>query len=441
MKIKRRTSASEGRVSSTIAAPTSVENSNFTHLVADIAWFGMALAATSRFLTIYAIRVGATPEQLSLLAALPGIALLFATGFSGWWRRHYSTSVKALLWPGLGQRLMFLLPAFTPFFPSHWQPIWLIAAITLTHIPTAVSGAIFVTMMGEAVSQPRMNTLLSHRSLALNVAIGFGALAFGIMLEHLPFPYNYQLMFFLSFVVAIVSMWHVGSVRVIFPSPVTIPVAKVNEVKRSGSIWSSTSVMPVIITAFLTHAAFFSIISITPLHMVKNLGADEGFMMLFSIAELGAGALVATLTHHVIRRIGTRGLISFAMAGTALSAVIFATATRLEFTLLAGAISGASWTAAASVGLWSLFYERVSKEEADRASVAQQQAIALGIFVGPLIGGLLESVNISLPIILLMGAAIRLFVGFIMRWDIVSLIYPLATTKPSSALDGSSGGE
>jgi len=54
---------------------------------------------------------------------------------------------------------------------------------------------------------------------------------------------------------------------------------------------------------------------------------------------------------------------------------------------------------------------------------------------------LLESVNISLPIILLMGAAIRLFVGFIMRWDIVSLIYPLATTKPSSALDGSSGGE
>ncbi|MBC7869220.1 MAG: MFS transporter [Chitinophagaceae bacterium] len=428
-------------MSSMVAAPSSVENSNFTHLVADIAWFGVALAATTRFMTIYAIRVGATAEQLSLLAALPGIALLLATGLAGWWRRHYSTSVKALLWPGLAQRLIFLLPAFTPFFPSHWQPIWLIAAVTLTHIPTAVSGAIFVTMMGEAVSPPRMNTLLSQRSLALNVAIGIGALAFGIMLEHLPFPYNYQLMFFLAFLVAIVSMWHVIRVRVIFPVPVSTPVFKVKNVRPGKSIWTSRAVLPVIITAFLTHAAFFSIISIIPLHMVKNLGADEGFMMLFSLAELGAGALVATLTHHVIRRIGTQGLIGFAMAGTALSAVIFATSTRLEFTLLAGAISGASWTAAASVGLWSLFYERVTKEDANRASVAQQQAIALGIFVGPLIGGLLESVNISLPIILLMGAVIRLLVGVVMRWDVVSLVYPFTPVKPSSALDGGSGGE
>ena len=50
-------------------------NANFHHLVMDVAWFGLALAASSRFAQFYAIRLGATPIELGWLAALPSLVL------------------------------------------------------------------------------------------------------------------------------------------------------------------------------------------------------------------------------------------------------------------------------------------------------------------------------------------------------------------------------
>ena len=36
------------------------ERTNFNHWVIDIAWFGLAFAATNRFLSVFAIRLGAS---------------------------------------------------------------------------------------------------------------------------------------------------------------------------------------------------------------------------------------------------------------------------------------------------------------------------------------------------------------------------------------------
>ena len=47
--------------------------SNFIHLFWDIGWWGLYVGTTAAFLSIYAARSGATPEQLGLLSALPAL--------------------------------------------------------------------------------------------------------------------------------------------------------------------------------------------------------------------------------------------------------------------------------------------------------------------------------------------------------------------------------
>ena len=414
------------------------EQTNITHFIFDIAWFGLALAATSRFMSIFAIRLGATSDELSLLAALPGIALFFSTGLSGWWRRRFPDTMRAILLPTLSFRLVFLLPAFTPFFPPEWQMTWLITAMALSALPQGISGAIFLLLLRESVSQERQTALASHRTLAMNVAIAIGAIAFGIMLEKVPFPINYQIMFGLAFLFALGSFLHVTHVRVLYPEPEHEPG------HSSTAIWRSRDFLAVAFVAAVAHITFFSVIMATPLRLVDDLGAGEAFMAMFGMAELFAGAIAAMFTQRLIRRLGLRAFMALAMGGTALAALIIGLSPVLELTLLAALVSGATWTAA-TIGIYVFLIERVPREEATSSSVAYQQVIALSVFVGPLLGGLMMNHMSSLVTILLLGAVLRLMASIFTYYNPVDLaeaairvtqtMLPV-TAPPSDALNG-----
>lgn len=382
-----------------------VEEANFRHLVMDIAWFGIALAATSRFLSVYAIHLGANPAQLGWLNAMPALVLLISSSFGSWWRRHFSDSVHAHLWPGLGFRLMFLLPAFAPFFPREWQVFWLIAAISIPTIPQGIASVTFIGMMRESILETRMGQLISRRSTALNFTLALGALGFGLVLEWLPFPLNYQVMFFTAFIAALLSWRHCAVLRVVVPPAPAQP---------SGSVllaWRSPAFRQIAFITVTIHITFMVILPIVPLHLVQNLRATEGFMALFGLLELVAGATIALYTPRLMRWLGSRGMIAVAMVGTSASAFILALAPSLPFTLLSALLAGACWTAAATIGLFAFFNENTPHEQTVAFSTAYLQVIGLSAFIGPLIGSALASQGISLVHVLLIGAVLRLAAG------------------------------
>jgi MFS family permease len=380
------------------------EQANFRHLVMDIAWFGLALAATSRFLSVYAIHLGATAAQLGWINALPALMLLLSAAFGGWWRKRYPNSVKALFLPGLGMRLMFLLPAFAPFLPTSLQPWWIILAVSIPAIPQGIAGVTFLGMMRESIVDHHLTQLLSKRSLALNLALAVGAVSFGLWLEKAPFPLDYQIMFLLAFVFALWSLRHCMGVRIITPIKAPAQSPRVNP-------WRSPAFRRVALVAGVIHVAFTSILAITPLHLVNNLGATEGFMALFGLIELGAGASVAVLTPRLVHRFGNRGMIALAMVGTAVAAIIFALSPNLYVTLVGAALSGASWTAAAMVGLFAYFNESTPADQMMPYSTAYHQIIGLSAFIGPMIGSTLASGGMNLATVLMIGAALRFFAG------------------------------
>jgi MFS family permease len=379
---------------------------NFRHFVGDILWFGLAMPATARFLSVYAIRLGAEPMLLGWLAALPAILALASSSLAAWWRRRYPDTVGAQLWPGVFYRFVFLLPALTPFFPAEWQPVWLVLAVSLPALPQGISSVMFLVLLREGMDSVKLTALMSRRSLIFNIAVALSTLAFGFWLEEVAFPFNYQSMYVVAFALSLVSAWHVQKVRILTveEQPVTTPDQPV------VSPWRSPAFQGVAVIVVIMHVSFYMLIPIIPLRLVDELGATEGFMSIFALAELGAAALVAALTNRIVGRIGSRPAIGLGLAGTGLAAIVLALTSNLYVTLPAAAISGGMWTLAA-ISLFNYFSECTPRESLTSYSTLYNQIVMLSVFVGPMLGSQLASMSLELTSVLMIGAVLRLIAG------------------------------
>ncbi len=382
----------------------STEQANFRVLVTDIAWFGLAFAATSRFLSVYAIRLGANAFELGLMAALPALMWLGSSMLSSWWAGRYPNTIQALRWPTLGMRFVFLLPMFAPLFPPQLQVVWLIVAITATAIPQGISNVLFMDMLRKAMPNPtRMTSLLARRMLFFNINLAAGTLFFGLWLEAGPFPVNYTIMFALAFGAAFMS--YRACMRVRVPDEIRVPQQKRARVRP----FSTRPFRQVALAAFVIHMAFASINAIIPLRLVQELGAGESFMALFGMAELGAAAMISLVAPRIAQRLGSQGLITVGMVGTALAALLIASSSNLTVILISAGISGASWTLAAGIGLFRYFSDTSPVGEGSVAyATAYNQSIGVAMFAGPMLGSALVSGGVSLVGVLAIGALLRL---------------------------------
>lgn len=380
---------------------------NYRHLVWDILFFGIGLAATSRFVSVFAIRLGGDAADLNLIAALPALVLLISSGFGHWWLRRFVSSKQALILPGFLFRFLFIVPAFAPLLAPELGVLWLIIGTSLVAIPQGLAAIAFVVMMREAVPPQWMTPLLSLRSLALNLGLAGAALAFGAWLEWAPFPLNYQLMFVVAFLFGLLSWRETLLIRLPAAQSARADATPKQPV-HVGSPWRIRSFYPVITAIVTTHVAYSAINALIPLHLVENLHASEGFIAIFGLIELLAAAAISLITAQISGQIGVRAMIALGMVLLAASGAIIAFSPVLWPTLIGAALSGAGWTMAAVVGLFAYFNERTTPEEMERLSGPYHQVIGIALFIGPLIGSALISAGLSLVTVLLLGSLVRL---------------------------------
>lgn len=386
------------------STPPDAARDNFRHLVADVAYFGLAIPALSRFLSVYAIRLGADAMLLGWLAALPFIFQLVSSSMAGTWRRRYPDTVSAQFWPGLLYRLSFLLPALTPFFPHEWQPVWLVVSVALPALPQGIASVLFLVILREGVEGTQLSTLMSRRSVMFNITVAVGTVAMGIWLEEAPFPFSYQVMYVAAFVLVLGSQLHINHVRIIAPEPVDVPKTP------SWRLLRAPAFQRVALVAVGSHAAFFSVNALIPLRLVDQLGADEAFMSIFALFELAAAAGAAACNTRIVRRTGTRGAVGIGLFGTGLAAILLVAAPTRVLTLPAAALSGGAWTLAA-INIFNYFSQMTPRENLTGYSTLYNQLIALSLFLAPMAGSRLASTSLDLTAVLMLGAVARLAVG------------------------------
>jgi MFS family permease len=384
---------------------------NFRLLVLDIAWFGLAIPATTQFLAVYAIRLDASPALLGWLAALPAIMALATSGLAQWWRARFDTMLDALFWPALGYRLAFLLPALTPFLPAAWQPVWLVVAVALPAIPQGIASVLFLVILRESVEKRQLTALMGQRSMWYNVAVALGTLAFGVWLGWIVFPLNYQIMFVAAFGFALISLHNVMRVRVLSSTPVQVP-----DQSPPARPWQSPGLRRAALFSAIIHLTFFFVVPIIPLRLVNELGADEEFVSIFAMTSTAAGAIMSRYTGRVVALIGSRTTMSIGMIGSGVAGVMLAMMDTRYLALPAGVIGGVFWTLAA-ISQFTYFSENAPAENATRYMTVYNQVVMLAVFIGPMIGSQLASRAFDLVAVLWIGAALRLVAAGIVAAD------------------------
>lgn len=165
----------------------------------------------------------------------------------------------------------------------------------------------------------------------------------------------------------------------------------------------------------VAHIGFLALASVIPLHLVKNMNANEGFMAIYGMAEIAASALICLVTDRIIQKFGSRKVIAIGVLFTGIAAMAMALTHNLTIVLIAGAASGASWTASA-VAMYGLFIDAtkdVPSQDMTRYTNAYNQLVWIAAFIGPMVGSNLANIGVDLILVMVIGAVMRVVAGII----------------------------
>jgi MFS family permease len=198
---------------------------NFTHLYFDIAWFGILSGSAINFLNIYAVRLGASGTQIGLLGAIPALVSLVLSIPSGSWLSRRPIN-KAVFWSAAIARLGYLLWIPLPWLFNRQGQIWALTAITLIMgIPICALGVGFNALFAAAVPAEWRASVAGNRNIILSITFMLTSLGSGYLLNHLPFPVGYQVIFGIGFLGAAMSTLHLFFIKLPGTQPIPSDLA------------------------------------------------------------------------------------------------------------------------------------------------------------------------------------------------------------------------
>lgn len=180
----------------------------FFHLYMDMAWMGVVSGTIMAFIGVYATRQGASPGQIGLLSAVPGLVnLLFALPAGSWLSRH--SIGKSVFWASALARIFyfFLIPLPLLFGPR--EQVWVIIVTTfLMTIPGTALVVGFNSLFADLVPVEWRGHVVGIRNALLSVVATVFTLVSGEALNRITFPLGYQIIFGLGFLGAALSSLH-----------------------------------------------------------------------------------------------------------------------------------------------------------------------------------------------------------------------------------------
>ena len=395
--------------------PISEEQRNIWLLYADIAFQGIVAGGAAAYLAVFAVRLGASTYLVSLLTSLPSlltaVAAIPAGRIVARQRRLVTTVAKARV----GFRVAYLLVALVPWLAPTWAPQAIVAIWAMAAIPSSFAMISFTTSMAEIIPVRRRAAVVSTRY-AIHACVSAAVLPFtGKLLESLPFPTGYQVVFAISFLAGMLSVLTFSRIRI--PDQTLRPMddEDVGFAERLLGAWRDLRAHPRF-TGYLLSATLFRLGMNLPLALfsvfwVNYLHLTDGNIALATMLNNLTLVIGYFVWGSVASRRGHGPVLVCSTIGLAAYPVLTAFAHSLTPILFAALVGGLF-----SAGLNLAFFNvLLALAPADRRSayVALNSVSANGMsFLGPILGSVVADVLGIRPAFLLAGA-VRLLGGLL----------------------------
>ena len=397
--------------------------SNFIYLFIDITWWGLYIGATLAFLNIYAARVGATPEQIGLMAGLPSIVGMVLSLPVGRWLKWVSPTRATITFGFLARILLLFYPLLPWMFPRELQPAALLGLAVLTAIPTTVIGISFNQFFMDAVPLEWRGSIVGTRMAILAIMSFATTVVSGQILTRVPFPANYQIVFFIGFVGGIATIAALSRVK-----PVACPPTAPPETPLPGAVRGERAPGPrpglgveerrylkVILLLFLFTTSSNIVNPLVPDLLVVTLRLSEAQISFGTAGSTMLVFLVSVFIARITRRAGNRPATAVGAMLLAFQAFALAAARDVSLYLVSMAAVGLS-TGLLNSAQYNYHLENVPAAERSTWLSWNQILTNAAILLASVAGPVIARAN-GTPQALLLFGGLRFAVGLaILLW-------------------------
>ncbi|NLG50349.1 MAG: MFS transporter [Chloroflexi bacterium] len=403
--------------SSPIVHPRNEEDANARFLCLNTAVTGVSTGGIVAFLPVFLARIGANPTLMSWVTSAPALVASCFLIPGAIVAERSRNQVRVRVIAAQMVRWSFLICALLPFLvrDNGLLAITLLIVWTAKTLPDAVAIPAWTSVMARAISPRRRAQLNGTRWALLSLVTAISSVVFGWLLDHIAFPYNYQLVFFISFALAMLDPYFFSRIRL--PEVAAPPTEPQDSLLKRAA----TYVGPV-----FRHKPFVLFLMATTLYRVA-LNMPAPLFTLFWVNELrapdtliglrgtvGYAALMVGYTFwgNKANKFGHRKMLFISAIGVGLYAIMTALSPSAIWLLPAAVVWG-SMAAGIDLGLFDLMLECCPGERQPLFAAFWSLAANLAVFIGPLIGARISGVT-SLPTALIVAglAQIVTTVGF-----------------------------
>ncbi|GAB4276763.1 MAG: hypothetical protein Kow0080_27240 [Candidatus Promineifilaceae bacterium] len=417
---------------------------NFHHLYFDIAWYGVLSGSAISFLAVFATRLGADGFQLGLLNAIPAIINLIFTLPAGQWLQDKPIS-RSVFQTAVWNRLFYAVWIFLPMLLAPSLQVWaLIIILLVMSVPGTALAVGFNALFAAAVPPEWRGHVAGIRNGILSLTFMVTTLLCGWILEHVPFPVGYQIIFGLGFLGAIMStvhLWFVKPEQEFFqgsPPDRSIPVGDQARpglvrslvgreyvglrwlARRRGRFLSTLPILKgpfgiIVAVLFAFHLAQYMAIPLFPLYWVNVLHFSDADISYGNAVFYGAVLLGSMQLAWITRKWGHKRVLFTGVLLISSYPALTAVTQNLTLFLITSAIGGIAWSmVGGAIANYLLEHIPVDNRPTHLAwyNLGLNAAILLGSLAGPLIANFTGLVNA-----LFLAAALRFAAGLaIWKW-------------------------
>ena len=387
-----------------------VEEQNTWNLYLDIAWFGVLNGITATFVSVFAIRLGASNTLVGLLVSLPALISVFWLIPSARIIERQRRRLPIIVLTGFLHRLGYLLIALVPFVLRTHRPEALVAVVALLTIPAAMASVAFTSMIADVVPIDKRAHVISIRNVLISIVSTVTVLISGKLLDLIPFPLSYQLLFGAGFVTSLVSLYHVSRIQVadvsVAPYQASRSPQLVGVRRLVKQIMNQRDFVRFSASAFVFHWGLYMPSALYAIYRVKNLGASDTWIGLLSMVDNAVPILTYFYWGRVASRKGNRLVLLVSSLGIVLFPVLTGLSPRVEPLLLVSVIGGI-FGAGLNLGFFNTLLEVCPQERVPSFVAINTTLINVAAFLAPLLGTSLTNL-LDIRVAFFIAGAIRL---------------------------------
>ena len=395
----------------------SAEDQNIAYFTIDTALQGLVMGGIFGFLSVFVVRLGASNLMVSLVTSLPAIVMALFSIPAGRIVERRVNLVRFTNVVRIFHRGSFLLIALLPFFVEKGLAEIIVVLWAAKSISAALLESSWMAVVAEMIPPSRRARVNGTRWAIVSVVTAVATAIFGYILDRIPFPLNYQIVFFTSFAGGMAGIYFYGKIRI--PDNVPVEKAKVGQVTLRQQV--RDYVRMINIPAFVRYEIAATVFrfganlpaALYTIYWIRTLGASD----LWIGWQATAGKLALIAGYIVWGRLSGR-------KGMRLPLLLCTTFLGL-YPVLTGMVTDQAWLPLVAIvqgffitGINISFFDTlltVSPAERRPSFIALNTMLAsLTIFLAPMVGSLLAE-WVSLPVVFFIAGSLHV-VAALLFW-------------------------